>query len=198
VRPSVPFTSCAPSLPAVVLGCVLLGTIGCDAAKPDHDMYGDIVNRREYREISWNPANTAETHSYQPGEYRYFILQGSTQYEFKAWLPDGVVTDQFTGRLNEIKKDCRFNGVDIDWVWEIGGGFYACVAPADPGDESSARAAVTLTAIPGAPAPPPVVMVSAVEMQQLRQPADSMSHRALVRAIHARHRVALPAGYEER
>lgn len=198
MRRSELFTSIARSFLLAFFGVVLLGAVGCDIFKENSDMYGDQVNRREYRLNAWNPANHAEVHEYKPEGYRYFVLQGSTKYEFKAWLPDSEVTDHFVGRLDEVKKDTRFNGVDIDWLWEMGGGFYACTTPVDPTGESSTRAAITLTALPGAPPPPPLLIVTMDEMKQLRAAVDNAAHARIVRSIHCKYRVAIPAMYQEK
>ena len=164
---------------------------GCDKLKPNHDMYGDIVNLRDTREIAWNPAKRQENHSFQPAEYQYYILQGSTQYEFRAWLPDQTVTDDFTGRLNEIKKDVRLNSADIDWKWEIGGAFFACVSPISPNEPAASHVTVTLTPLSDSLPPPPVVYISRAEMATLRATRDLATHRQIACDILRRHGVAI-------
>lgn len=182
-----------------MLGILLLATVaGCDR-KPNHDMYGDIVNLREYRLTIWDPTNHDKNYEYMPATWRYFTLQGSTQYEFKAWIAtDGTVTDDFVGRLNEIRKDVRLNDADIDWKWEAGGGFYACIKGIDPNDQASAQRIITLIALPNRPLPPPLVLVSAMEMQQLRMPTDAATHRRIAHDIMVRHHVPIPSTMQER
>lgn len=140
---------------AVALFATMLSLTGCWFTKPKTEFLGIIKNVTQYRVITWEPANTAANHVLDPNVHFGCQLTGSHEYLFKAWLEDGTVIDEFQGRINQLSKDAPINNVNMDWAWVIGGDFYACVTPINPGDSQAYSITITdyHSEIPGKTAP---------------------------------------------
>lgn len=161
----------------------LAGLQGCDWFKKKEDFYGVVKNRKDLRIYSWHPGKQSEVHQLDPNEMFYCTLKGSEKYEFKAWLNDGTVVGKFTGRINQVEDDTTIDDMQIDWAWVVGGKFYACASP-KPGVMAPAASAIVLEATEGGSnATPEVVMVSSIELDQLRRSSTIAELDRVIRTI---------------
>mgnify|MGYP001352646807 CR=1 FL=1 len=159
------FFSSARLLGLVLGMTTIIGLLtGCG---DDRIMNGVVYNQREYFLNSWDPKNHTQVFGLKPEQNFSARLKGSQEYEFKAWLEDGTVTDDFTARLDEKHDNAPYHDSKLDWAWYIGGPFFACLAPRNPEDDQSCVTQVTLESLEGFPAPPPVIYVTPEQLDLL-------------------------------
>lgn len=171
---------------AVVLFATMLSLTGCWITEPKTQFLGIIKNVTQYRVITWEPANPAAHHLLDPNVHFGCELTGSREYLFKAWLEDGTIVAEFRGRINQLSHDAPINGVNMDWAWVIGGPFYACVTPINPGDAQSLSVTITdfHSELPGMTAPSVKMFRDTESMNASMEAFDASSAaRQIERAI---------------
>lgn len=104
----------------LLVGLMTMGASGCDKIlAPQEEFWGSVHNPGPFMLTVANPV-TGEAHRLAPGDDYEFYLRGSFQYDIKATLPDGTVYAEVNQRINSIPGDAGFDGLKMDWSWDIG------------------------------------------------------------------------------